>query len=70
MLPYQPNSESCLIGCYNTEEMEPKNFPTQVANFTDLHHDYFLSNSSALSFALLVLPFLPFFLSDSTSLTI
>lgn len=31
MLPYQPNSESCLIGCYNTEEMEPKNFPRQVA---------------------------------------
>ncbi|XP_031694807.1 uncharacterized protein LOC116377338 isoform X1 [Anarrhichthys ocellatus] len=29
MLPYQPNSESCLIGCYNTEEMEPKNFPRQ-----------------------------------------
>ncbi|KAM7410747.1 hypothetical protein PAMA_020945 [Pampus argenteus] len=26
---YQPNSESCLIGCYNTEEMEPKNFPRQ-----------------------------------------
>uniref|UniRef100_UPI0037E7D920 uncharacterized protein n=1 Tax=Semicossyphus pulcher TaxID=241346 RepID=UPI0037E7D920 len=29
MLPYQPNSESCLIGCYNTDEMEPKNFPRQ-----------------------------------------
>lgn len=30
MLPYQPNSESCLIGCYNTEEMEPKDFSRQV----------------------------------------
>ncbi|KAK2898157.1 uncharacterized protein [Channa argus] len=29
MVPYQPNSESCLIGCYNTEEMEPDNFPRQ-----------------------------------------
>ncbi|XP_039656441.1 uncharacterized protein LOC120559085 [Perca fluviatilis] len=29
MLPYQPNSESCLIGCYNTEEMEPNHFPRQ-----------------------------------------
>ncbi|XP_035499701.1 uncharacterized protein LOC118316223 isoform X2 [Scophthalmus maximus] len=29
MLPYQPNSESCLIGCYNTEEMEHKDFPRQ-----------------------------------------
>ncbi|XP_019118866.1 uncharacterized protein LOC109139484 isoform X1 [Larimichthys crocea] len=29
MLPYQPNSESCLIGCYNTEEMEPKDFSRQ-----------------------------------------
>ncbi|CAK6977201.1 uncharacterized protein LOC122981750 [Scomber scombrus] len=28
-LPYQPNSESCLIGCYNTEEMEPNHFPRQ-----------------------------------------
>ncbi|XP_037335504.2 uncharacterized protein LOC119222746 [Pungitius pungitius] len=26
MLPYQPNSESCLIGCYSPEEMEPKDF--------------------------------------------
>lgn len=34
MLPYQPNSESCLIGCYNTEEVEPNNFPRQVANFS------------------------------------
>ncbi|TKS65868.1 PDZ domain-containing protein 4 [Collichthys lucidus] len=29
MLPYQPNSESCLIGCYNTEEMEPQDFSRQ-----------------------------------------
>ncbi|KAK2850898.1 hypothetical protein Q5P01_007174 [Channa striata] len=29
MVSYQPNSESCLIGCYNTEEMDPKNFPRQ-----------------------------------------
>ncbi|XP_034721529.1 PDZ domain-containing protein 4-like [Etheostoma cragini] len=29
MLPYQPNSESCLIGCYSTEEMEPNHFPRQ-----------------------------------------
>ncbi|XP_029013505.1 uncharacterized protein LOC114859484 isoform X2 [Betta splendens] len=29
MLPYQPNSENCLIGCYNTEDMEPKNFSRQ-----------------------------------------
>ncbi|KAL3064813.1 hypothetical protein OYC64_000945 [Pagothenia borchgrevinki] len=29
MLPYQPNSESCLIGCYNTEEMEPNHFSRQ-----------------------------------------
>lgn len=27
MLSYQPNSESCLIGCYNTEEA--KNFHRQ-----------------------------------------
>lgn len=27
MLSYQPNSESCLIGCYNTEET--KNFHRQ-----------------------------------------
>lgn len=27
MLSYQPSSESCLIGCYNTEE--PKNFHRQ-----------------------------------------
>lgn len=32
MLPYQPNSENCLISCYSTEEMEPKNFPRQVAD--------------------------------------
>ncbi|KAM8829617.1 uncharacterized protein ACB058_018161 [Synchiropus picturatus] len=25
MLPFQPNSESCLVGCYNTE-VDPKNF--------------------------------------------
>uniref|UniRef100_A0A3P9IF89 Uncharacterized protein n=1 Tax=Oryzias latipes TaxID=8090 RepID=A0A3P9IF89_ORYLA len=30
MLPYAPNSESCLIGCYGGEEMEPKNFPRQA----------------------------------------
>nr|XP_020470673.1 uncharacterized protein LOC109968630 isoform X2 [Monopterus albus] len=30
MLPYQPNSESCLIGCYATKETEPKNFPRQT----------------------------------------
>ncbi|XP_059188534.1 serine/arginine repetitive matrix protein 1-like [Centropristis striata] len=29
MLPYQPNSESCLIGCYNTDEMEPGHFHRQ-----------------------------------------
>ncbi|XP_068454074.1 uncharacterized protein [Clinocottus analis] len=29
MLPYQPNSESCLIGCYNTDEMEQQHFPRQ-----------------------------------------
>ncbi|XP_069033886.1 uncharacterized protein [Embiotoca jacksoni] len=29
MMPYQPNSESCLIGCYSTEEVEPKMFPGQ-----------------------------------------
>lgn len=32
MLPYQPNSENCLISCYSTEEMEPKNLPRQVAD--------------------------------------
>ncbi|XP_074537922.1 uncharacterized protein LOC141799558 [Halichoeres trimaculatus] len=30
MMPYQPNSESCLVGCYNTEEMGPKTFPRQA----------------------------------------
>ncbi|XP_029994318.1 uncharacterized protein LOC115422246 [Sphaeramia orbicularis] len=29
MSSYQPNSESCLIGCYNTEEVEPKRFHRQ-----------------------------------------
>ncbi|KAL3975082.1 hypothetical protein ACER0C_023708 [Sarotherodon galilaeus] len=29
MLHYQPNSESCLIGCYGAEEVDPKNFPRQ-----------------------------------------
>ncbi|XP_041861087.1 uncharacterized protein LOC121652381 [Melanotaenia boesemani] len=29
MMPYQPNSESCLIGCYSAEEVEPKTFPRQ-----------------------------------------
>uniref|UniRef100_A0A3Q3EJY1 Serine/arginine repetitive matrix protein 1-like n=1 Tax=Labrus bergylta TaxID=56723 RepID=A0A3Q3EJY1_9LABR len=29
MLPYQPSSESCLIGCYNTEEMESNHFQRQ-----------------------------------------
>lgn len=29
MLAYQPNSESCLIGCYNTEET--KNFHRKVS---------------------------------------
>ncbi|XP_069383703.1 uncharacterized protein [Paralichthys olivaceus] len=29
MMPYQPNSESCLIGCYNAEGMEHKNFSRQ-----------------------------------------
>lgn len=30
MLPYQPNSESCLIGCYNSEEAEPDDLSRQV----------------------------------------
>ncbi|XP_014824033.1 PREDICTED: uncharacterized protein LOC106904275 isoform X1 [Poecilia mexicana] len=30
MLPYQRNSESCLIGCYSSEEGKPKSFPRQV----------------------------------------
>ncbi|KAM6925389.1 uncharacterized protein FYW49_005542 [Xenentodon cancila] len=29
MMPCQPNSESCLIGCYSSEEVEPKGFPRQ-----------------------------------------
>ncbi|TNM86605.1 hypothetical protein fugu_006835 [Takifugu bimaculatus] len=29
MLPYQPNSESCLIGCYNSEEAEPDDLSRQ-----------------------------------------
>ncbi|XP_054879870.1 uncharacterized protein LOC129354423 isoform X2 [Poeciliopsis prolifica] len=29
MLPYQPNSESCLIGCYSSEEGKPRSFPRQ-----------------------------------------
>ncbi|KAM4563763.1 uncharacterized protein PAE49_011757 [Odontesthes bonariensis] len=29
MMPYQPNSESCLIGCYSAEEVERNHFPTQ-----------------------------------------
>lgn len=33
MLPYQPNSESCLIGCYSTEQMEPKDFHREVGSF-------------------------------------
>lgn len=38
MLPYQPNSESCLIGCYNTDEI-----PRQVAIFSDLHSYFSIS---------------------------
>lgn len=30
MLPYQPNSESCLIGCYNSEEAELDDLSRQV----------------------------------------
>ncbi|XP_029975361.1 uncharacterized protein LOC115408651 [Salarias fasciatus] len=29
MMPYQPNSENCLVGCYSAEEIEQKNFPRQ-----------------------------------------
>ncbi|XP_054654949.1 uncharacterized protein LOC129194064 [Dunckerocampus dactyliophorus] len=29
MSAYQPNSESCLLGCYNSEQMEHKNFSKQ-----------------------------------------
>uniref|UniRef100_A0A1A8JIL8 Uncharacterized protein n=2 Tax=Nothobranchius kuhntae TaxID=321403 RepID=A0A1A8JIL8_NOTKU len=29
LLPYQPNSESCLIGCYSPDELKPKSFPRQ-----------------------------------------
>ncbi|XP_070825671.1 uncharacterized protein [Chaetodon trifascialis] len=42
MLPYQPNSESCLIGCYNTEEMEPKNIPRQSDFHPPWRSDRFL----------------------------
>lgn len=30
LLPYQRNSESCLIGCYNSEEAEPDDLSRQV----------------------------------------
>ncbi|KAF7646915.1 hypothetical protein LDENG_00180710 [Lucifuga dentata] len=30
MLTYQPTSENCLIGCYNTEGVEPEGFPRQL----------------------------------------
>lgn len=36
MLPYQPNSESCLIGCYRGEEMKPNTFHRQVIGLCDL----------------------------------
>lgn len=39
MLSYQPNSESCLIGCYNTEET--KNFHRQQVNCFDGHQSGF-----------------------------
>lgn len=57
MLPYQPNSESCLIGCYNTEEVEPKDFPRQVANSSDLHHYYFISQYQLCALVLLLCHF-------------
>lgn len=34
MLHYQPNSESCLIGCYGAEEVDPTIFPRQVTGFS------------------------------------
>lgn len=37
MLPYQPNSESCLIGCYSSEEGKPKSFPRQVHEVQVFH---------------------------------
>lgn len=32
MLPFQPTSESCLIGCYNSDQAEPDALSRQVSN--------------------------------------
>lgn len=32
MLPFQPTSESCLIGCYNSEGVEAETLSRQVRN--------------------------------------
>ncbi|XP_077937482.1 uncharacterized protein LOC120829633 isoform X2 [Gasterosteus aculeatus] len=42
MLPYQPNSESCLIGCYSTEQMEPKDFHRESDYHPPWRSDRFL----------------------------
>lgn len=55
MLTYQPNSESCLIGCYNTDEMEQKNFPGQVTQ-----HLY-SSSAELLAIHLSILQLKPYF---------
>lgn len=50
MLPYQPNSESCLIGCYDTEEVAAKTFHRPVSDSWYLHLQHFTPKQRLTSF--------------------